>query len=206
MLSQALRAVYKNRPRCFCTSTDDGGGPDTGDGPPRNLIVALAPFAASRRDHDEKQRHEDAEHGRRDYAAHDADCVLRMQVAFRMTGNDASGAEGDLDLNVWESVIRESLSATMRLMQRAISLFVSSCVRGLTVNSAGGYRNASFSLALSTPLVRIFGYSAASRVAKHASSNSISISKAAVECGLLDERGAEINSKSLAPSAIPNSL
>ncbi|WP_142780208.1 aspartate ammonia-lyase [Agrobacterium sp. T29] len=117
-----------------------------------------------------------------------------MQVAFRVIGNDATvtrAAEGELDLNVWESIILESLSESIRLMRRAIPLFAYGCVKGLTVNSAVANRDASSSLALSTALAEIFGYPAALRVAKHASSNSISISRAVVECGLLDEKGAD---------------
>ncbi|MDX3975486.1 MAG: hypothetical protein QHC91_15215 [Shinella sp.] len=76
-------------------------------------------------------------------------------------------------------------------MRRAIPRFVLSCVIGITVNAGVGHRNASSSLALSTALAEIFGYPAASRVAKHASSSGISISRAAVECGLLDEESAD---------------
>ena len=117
-----------------------------------------------------------------------------MQVAFRVIGNDATitrAAEGELDLNVWESIILESLSESIRLMRRAIPRFVLGCVIGITVNAGVGRRNASSSLALSTALAEIFGYPAASRVAKHASSSGISISRAAVECGLLDEESAD---------------
>ncbi|KXG84248.1 lyase family protein [Agrobacterium bohemicum] len=116
-----------------------------------------------------------------------------MQVAFRVIGNDATitrAAEGELDLNVWESIILESLSESVRLMRRSIPLFVSGCVAGIEINPARGAADASSSLALSTALAEIFGYPAASAVAKHAETHGMPISEAAVECGLMNARDA----------------
>lgn len=116
-----------------------------------------------------------------------------MQVAFRVIGNDATitrAAEGELDLNVWESIILESLSESIRLMRRSIPLFVSGCVAGIGINSARGEANASLSLALSTALAEIFGYPAASTIAKHAETHCMSISEASVECGLMNAQDA----------------
>ena len=116
-----------------------------------------------------------------------------MQVAFRVIGNDATitrAAEGELDLNVWESIIIESLSESIRLMRRSIPLFVSGCVAGIEINPARSAANASSSLALSTALAEIFGYPAASAVAKHAETHGMPISEAAVEGGLIDAQDA----------------
>lgn len=94
-----------------------------------------------------------------------------MQVAFRVVGNDATvtrAAEGELDLNVWESVIPEALAESIRLMHRAIPLFVSGCVTGLEANVERCLADASGSLALSTALAAIYDYPTASVIAKHA--------------------------------------
>ncbi|TAZ47154.1 aspartate ammonia-lyase (plasmid) [Rhizobium leguminosarum] len=116
---------------------------------------------------------------------------MMMQVAFRVIGNDATvtrAAEGELDLNVWESVILDALSESIRLMRKAIPLFVSGCVSGIEVNSKRGLADAAGSLALSTILAAIFGYPAASAVAKHAAHHDLPIGQAAVDCGLMSEQ------------------
>lgn len=116
-----------------------------------------------------------------------------MQVAFRVIGNDATitrAAEGELDLNVWESIILESLSESIRLMRRAIPLFVSGCVMGIEISSVRGTADASSSLALSTALVEVYGYPTASSIAKHAGNHGLSIAEAAVECGLMNVQDA----------------
>jgi aspartate ammonia-lyase len=116
---------------------------------------------------------------------------MMMQVAFRVVGNDATvtrAAEGELDLNVWESVILDALSESIRLMRKAIPLFVSGCVSGIQVNSKRGLADASGSLALSTILAAIYGYPAASAVAKHAAHHDLPIGQAAVDYGLMSEQ------------------
>ncbi|MFW2229594.1 lyase family protein [Rhizobium sp. CRRU65] len=116
---------------------------------------------------------------------------MMMQVAFRVIGNDATvtrAAEGELDLNVWESVILDALSESIRLMRKAIPLFVSGCVSGIEVDSKRGLADASGSLALSTILAAIYGYPAASAVAKHAAQHDLPIGQAAVEYGLMSEQ------------------
>lgn len=119
---------------------------------------------------------------------------MMMQVAFRVIGNDATitrAAEGELDLNVWESIILEAVSESVRLMRRAIPLFVSKCIAGIEVNGDVGLGDASGSLALSTALASIYGYPSASAVAKHAAGQELSIGAAAIDCGLMSREDAE---------------
>lgn len=118
---------------------------------------------------------------------------MMMQVAFRVIGNDATvtrAAEGELDLNVWETIILDALSESIRLMRRVIPLFISGCLSGIEVNAKQSLSDAFGSLALSTILASIYGYPAASAVAKHAACHDISISQAAVSCALLSEQDA----------------
>jgi aspartate ammonia-lyase len=119
---------------------------------------------------------------------------MMMQVAFRVSGNDATvtrAAEGELDLNVWESIILEAVSESIRLMRRAIPLFVAGCVAGIEANAERGYEGATGSIALSTALAAVYGYPTASAIAKRAQAQGISISMAAVECGLMSEAEAD---------------
>jgi aspartate ammonia-lyase len=118
---------------------------------------------------------------------------MMMQIAFRVIGNDATvtrAAEGELDLNVWELIILEAISESIRLIRRAIPLFVSGCVDGIEVNAARCNADASGSLSLSTALAAIFGYPVASAVAKYAAAQDIPVSLAAVECGIMNQADA----------------
>jgi aspartate ammonia-lyase len=120
---------------------------------------------------------------------------MMMQVAFRVIGNDATvtrAAEGELDLNVWESIILEAISESIRLMRRAIPLFVSGCVSGIEVNVERCLADASGSLALSTALAAIYGYPAASAVAKYAAKHGMSIRDASVASGLMTQADADL--------------
>jgi aspartate ammonia-lyase len=120
---------------------------------------------------------------------------MMMQVAFRVLGNDATvtrAAEGELDLNVWESIILEAISESIRLMRRAIPLFVSGCLAGINVNIDHCLAGASGSLALSTALASIYGYPAASAVARHAAEHRLSIREASVACGMMEREDADI--------------
>ncbi|MCX8997263.1 lyase family protein [Rhizobiaceae bacterium BDR2-2] len=113
---------------------------------------------------------------------------MMMQVAFRVIGNDATvtrAAEGELDLNVWESIILEAVSESVRLMARAIPLFAANCVAGIRANAERCLADASGSLALSTVLAALYDYPTASAVAKHAAEQGISVRDAAVAQGLM---------------------
>ncbi|MGJ5180204.1 aspartate ammonia-lyase [Bradyrhizobium oligotrophicum] len=120
---------------------------------------------------------------------------MMMQVAFRVIGNDTTvtrAAEGELDLNVWESIILEALAESIRLMRRSIPLFISSCVAGIAVNVERCLADASGSLALSTALAAIYDYPTASAIAKHAATHGLSIRDASVAHGLLSEAEADL--------------
>jgi aspartate ammonia-lyase len=132
---------------------------------------------------------------------------MMMQIAFRVIGHDATvtrAAEGELDLNVWESIILEAISESIRLMRRAIPLFVSGCVSGIEVNVERCLADASGSLALSTALASIHGYPAASAVAKHAAKHGLSIRDASVACGLMDAADADLLFGDVAAFADPD--
>jgi aspartate ammonia-lyase len=132
---------------------------------------------------------------------------MMMQVAFRVIGNDATvtrAAEGELDLNVWESIILEAVSESIRLMRRAIPLFVSNCIAGIEVNADVGLADASGSLALSTALAAIYGYPSASAVAKHAAKQGCSIREASVACGLMTPEDAAFLFADIAAFAHPD--
>lgn len=130
-----------------------------------------------------------------------------MQVAFRVIGNDTTvtrAAEGELDLNVWESIILEATSESIRLLRQGIPLFVDRCLSGVQVNVDRTQDDASRSLALSTALAAIYGYPAASAVAKHAALQGLSVRHAAIACGLMNEREADDLFADISVFADPN--
>jgi aspartate ammonia-lyase len=120
---------------------------------------------------------------------------MMMQVAFRVIGNDATvtrAAEGELDLNVWESIILEALAESIRLMRRSIPQFTSGCVAGIEANAERCLADASGSLALSTVLASIYDYPTASAIAKYAAGHGLSIRDASIACGLMSEAEADL--------------
>lgn len=119
---------------------------------------------------------------------------MMMQVYFRILGNDATIAracEGELDLNVWESVILNAVSETITLLNRSIPIFVAKCLNGITPNIAICRAHAEASIALSTVIASIYDYPKAAAVAHHAERSGGSAKRAAVELDFLTEDQAD---------------
>ena len=117
-----------------------------------------------------------------------------IQVYFRVLGNDASvtrACEGELDLNVWESLIINCLSESISLLTNVLPLFGDKCVSGITANEDKMRSDASNSLAMSTVISTLFDYQTASVVAKRAAEKSISVQQASIEEGLVSEAQAK---------------
>jgi aspartate ammonia-lyase len=117
-----------------------------------------------------------------------------MQVYFRILGNDATvtrACEGELDLNVWESVILNAISESITLLDATIPLLVSKCIVGITANAGVCLNAAEGSLALSTAIAAIFDYPKAGAVACFAAEKGLSIRDAAVQMDLLSDEAAE---------------
>jgi aspartate ammonia-lyase len=97
-----------------------------------------------------------------------------MQVYFRVLGNDLSvtrACEGELELNVWESLILNCISESATLLIRA--------------DARRCERDARSSLALSTVIATLFDYESASSVARQAVTENRTIEEVVVERGLM---------------------
>lgn len=120
---------------------------------------------------------------------------MMMQVAFRIFGNDLSISlavnQGELDLNVWESLILNCISESVSLLAGGIPLFTEKCLVGITANKEKCAAYANNSLALSTVLAILFDYPAASQIAKEAWKKDLSIKEVAVQNGLLSQAQAD---------------
>jgi aspartate ammonia-lyase len=117
-----------------------------------------------------------------------------IQVYFRVLGNDVSvtrACEGELDLNVWESLILNCISESTRLLTRAIPLLTEKCIRGIMANAEKCDADARQSLALSTVIATLFDYGRASEVAKQAAAQSKTIEQVVVETGLMSAEDAQ---------------
>ncbi|MCU6671556.1 aspartate ammonia-lyase [Enterobacteriaceae bacterium H4N4] len=119
-----------------------------------------------------------------------------IQVYFRVLGNDLSitrACEGELELNVWESLILNSLCESCRLLTECLPLFSDKCLKGLIANRERCAQDAGNSLALSTVIATLFDYKTASDVAKKADQEGKSIYQIVVETGLLSaERASQL--------------
>jgi len=119
---------------------------------------------------------------------------MAMQVYFRVLGNDATvtrACEGELDLNVWESVILNAVSESIMLLSATIPLLVTRCIAGITANREACLKAAEGSLALSTAIAAIFDYPKAGTVARYAAENGLGIRDAAIQMGILSKLEAE---------------
>ncbi|MCJ8300492.1 MAG: lyase family protein, partial [Pseudomonadales bacterium] len=117
-----------------------------------------------------------------------------MQVYFRVLGNDLSisrACEGELDLNVWESLILNCITESCHLLSNCLPLFSEKCIKGIVPNREKCRRDAENSLALSTVIATLFDYQTASRIAQQADRENKNIKQVVIENKLLSEVDAD---------------
>jgi len=111
-----------------------------------------------------------------------------IQVYFRVVGNDAAvtrACEGELDLNVWESLILNCISESASLLTAVLPLLAEKCIKGIKANVERCETDARGSLALSTVIATLFDYQVASEVARRAATEGKIIEQVVVEQGIL---------------------
>ena len=95
-----------------------------------------------------------------------------IQCCFQVIGNHAacSGAldHGELDLNIWESLLLFNVLDSMGLLANAAHTLAERCLEEMTVVPESNRRNAQSIIPLLTELVKARGYSAVSRVCREA--------------------------------------
>jgi len=101
------------------------------------------------------------------------------QVAFKVIGNDLAvtlAAEaGQLELNVFEPVIAESLFASIEMLKNAMATLKHRCIDGLTANPEVCRAAVERSIGLVTALVPAIGYEAATELAREAEASGASV-------------------------------
>ena len=111
------------------------------------------------------------------------------QVCFKVIGNDTCVAfateAGQLQLNVMEPVIAESILESQTWLINAMDTLRTKCVEGITVNAEHCYEMVKNSIGIVTALNPYIGYKASSKVAKEALNTGRSVYDLVLEHGLM---------------------
>ncbi|MBR5176484.1 MAG: aspartate ammonia-lyase [Bacteroidales bacterium] len=111
------------------------------------------------------------------------------QVCFKVIGNDTTvsfAAEaGQLQLNVMEPVIAESIMESITWLTNAMNTLRTECVEGITVNKERCYDMVKNSIGIVTALNPIIGYKASTKIAKEALETNRSVYDIVLEQGVM---------------------
>jgi aspartate ammonia-lyase len=111
------------------------------------------------------------------------------QVCFKVIGNDTTvsfAAEaGQLQLNVMEPVIAESILESVTWLRNAIDTLRTKCIEGITVNADHCYEMVKNSIGIVTALNPYIGYKGSTKVAKEALESGRSVYDIVLEKGLM---------------------
>ena len=113
------------------------------------------------------------------------------QVCFKVIGNDTTVAfaaeAGQLQLNVMEPVIAESILESVTWLVNAINTLREKCVEGITVNKEHCYEMVKNSIGIVTALNPYIGYKNSTKVAKEALETGGSVYDIVLEKGLMSK-------------------
>lgn len=111
------------------------------------------------------------------------------QVCFKVMGNDltvmVAAEAGQLQLNVMEPVITESIVESVTWLCNAIDTLTEKCIRGITVNVDHNAEMVKNSIGIVTALNPYIGYKQSTKVAKEALETNRSVYDIVLEKGLL---------------------
>lgn len=118
-------------------------------------------------------------------------CEALTMVCTQVIGNDTTiavaGMNGHFELNVFKPVMIYNLLESMRILGDAALSFKERCVDGIQPNEERIKQLLEQSLMLATALNTEIGYDSAAKIVKKAFSEGITLKKAALSLGLLDE-------------------
>ena len=111
------------------------------------------------------------------------------QIAFKVIGNDITvtmAAEaGQLELNVMEPVIVQSIFESIEMLKNGMSTLRSRCIEGITANRERCSSMVENSIGLVTALNPVLGYETCTKLAKEALERNISVYDLVIEKKLL---------------------
>ncbi len=113
------------------------------------------------------------------------------QIAFKVIGNDLTvtlAAEaGQLELNVMEPVIIQSLFESIEMLKNGIKTLRIKCIEGITANADVCRKMVENSIGIVTALNPVLGYETCSSLAKEALKNNRSVYELVIEKKLLSK-------------------
>ena len=113
------------------------------------------------------------------------------QVCFKVIGNDTTisfAAEaGQLQLNVMEPIITESLFESLIWLKKAIETLTEKCILGITVNKERNLETVKNSIGIVTALNPYIGYKTSSKIAKEALETNRSVYDIVLEKGIMTQ-------------------
>ncbi len=114
------------------------------------------------------------------------------QIAFKVIGNDMTvtlAAEaGQLELNVMEPVIIQSLLESIEMLMNGMETLVFRCVKGITANEEVCRNTVENSIGLVTALNPVLGYEVCTELAKEALENNRGVYNLVLEKNLLSKK------------------
>ena len=117
------------------------------------------------------------------------------QIAFKVIGNDLTvsmAAEaGQLELNVMEPVIVQSLFESIEMLKNGMKVLANRCISGITANEAHCRHTVQHSIGLVTALNPFIGYEASNMIAKEALETGGSVYELVLQKGLLSKEELE---------------
>ena len=116
---------------------------------------------------------------------------LMNQVCFKVIGNDIcvsfAAEAGQLQLNVMEPVITESVLESVTWLINAIDTLRSKCIEGITVNREHCDNMVKNSIGIVTALNPYIGYKSSTKVAKEALASGRAVYDIVLEQGLMTQ-------------------
>ena len=118
-------------------------------------------------------------------------CEALTMVCAQIMGNHTtisfSGSQGHMELNAYKPVILYNLIQSMQLLSDSINSFTTNCLIGITPNKKNIKQLMEKSLMLVTALVPQIGYDNATKVAKLAHKEGLTLKDAAVRYNFISE-------------------
>jgi len=113
------------------------------------------------------------------------------QIAFKVIGNDLTiglaSEHGQLELNVFEPVIVQSLFESIEMLKNGIDTLNNRCIKGITANAGHCTYQVQNSIGLVTALNPYIGYENSTIIAKEALEDNRSVYDLVLEKGLLSK-------------------
>lgn len=117
------------------------------------------------------------------------------QIAFKVIGNDftvsLAAEAGQLELNVMEPVIVQSLFESIEMLKNGMKVLTNRCLAGITANEDHCRHTVQHSIGLVTALNPFIGYEASNMIAKEALETGGSVYELVLQKGLLSKEELE---------------